>query len=66
MYSLSAVALLERLTFTSDVVRNAPPRLGPNNMVITWVGVRGIRGDWGLLDGGYITGPEDALYGGFS
>jgi len=35
-------------------------------MVITWVGVRGIRGDWGLLDGGYITVPEDALYGGFS
>jgi len=48
------------------VGRNAPPRLGPNNMVITWVGVRGIRGDWGLLDGGYITVPEDALYGGFS
>jgi tricorn protease len=29
----------------------------------TWGGVRGIRGDWGLLDGGYVTIPEDALYG---
>jgi tricorn protease len=25
--------------------------------------VRGIRGDWSLLDGGYITVPEDSLYG---
>ena len=29
----------------------------------TWGGVRGIRGPWSLLDGGYITVPEDALYG---
>jgi tricorn protease len=29
----------------------------------TWGGVRGIRGNWSLLDGGYITVPEDALYG---
>jgi tricorn protease len=28
----------------------------------SWGGVRGIRGNWGLLDGGYITIPEDALY----
>jgi len=28
----------------------------------TWGGVRGIRGNWGLLDGGHITIPEDALY----
>jgi len=28
----------------------------------TWGGIRGIRGDWGLLDGGYITVPEDAIY----
>lgn len=29
----------------------------------SWGGVRGIRGYWGLLDGGYITIPEDSLYG---
>ncbi|NPD68887.1 hypothetical protein HN018_03060 [Lichenicola cladoniae] len=29
----------------------------------TWGGVRGIRGEWTLLDGGYITVPEDSLYG---
>jgi tricorn protease len=29
----------------------------------TWGGVRGIRGEWGLLDGGYITVPESTVYG---
>jgi tricorn protease len=29
----------------------------------TWGGVRGIRGEWGLLDGGYITVPESSVYG---
>ncbi|NKF21174.1 S41 family peptidase [Solimonas marina] len=29
----------------------------------TWGGVRGIRGSWTLLDGGYITVPEASLYG---
>lgn len=28
----------------------------------SWGGVRGIRGFWQLMDGGYITIPEDALY----
>jgi tricorn protease len=28
----------------------------------SWGGVRGIRGNWQLMDGGYITIPEDALY----
>jgi tricorn protease len=28
----------------------------------TWGGVRGIRGNWQMMDGGYITIPEDALY----
>ena len=37
--------------------------LGPLLGTRTWGGVRGIRGDWALLDGGYITVPEDALYG---
>jgi tricorn protease len=37
--------------------------LGPLIGVRTWGGVRGIRGEWGLLDGGYITVPEDSLYG---
>ncbi len=29
----------------------------------TWGGVRGIRGFWPLRDGGYITVPEESLYG---
>ncbi|HEY5048701.1 MAG TPA: PDZ domain-containing protein [Rhizomicrobium sp.] len=37
--------------------------LGPLIGTRTWGGVRGIRGNWGLLDGGYITVPEDSLYG---
>jgi len=37
--------------------------LGPVIGTRTWGGVRGIRGYWPLLDGGYITIPEDALYG---
>ncbi|MDR3419425.1 MAG: PDZ domain-containing protein [Nevskia sp.] len=37
--------------------------LGPLIGKRTWGGVRGIRGDWPLLDGGYITIPEDATYG---
>ena len=28
----------------------------------SWGGVRGIRGEWRLLDGGYITIPESALF----
>ena len=28
----------------------------------SWGGVRGIRGEWRLMDGGYITIPESALY----
>jgi tricorn protease len=28
----------------------------------SWGGVRGIRGNWQLMDGGYITIPEDAVY----
>ena len=28
----------------------------------SWGGVRGIRGNWRMMDGGYITIPEDALY----
>ncbi|HXY40200.1 MAG TPA: S41 family peptidase [Vicinamibacteria bacterium] len=37
--------------------------LGPLIGTRTWGGVRGIRGDWPLLDGGYVTVPEDSLYG---
>jgi tricorn protease len=37
--------------------------IGPLIGTRTWGGVRGIRGEWMLLDGGYITIPEDALYG---
>ena len=37
--------------------------LGPLIGTRSWGGVRGIRGDWALLDGGYITVPEFAMYG---
>jgi len=37
--------------------------LGPLIGTRTWGGVRGIRGEWHLLDGGYITIPEDSEYG---
>lgn len=37
--------------------------LGPLIGTRTWGGVRGIRGYWSLLDGGYITIPEDSIYG---
>ncbi len=36
--------------------------LGPLVGTRSWGGVRGIRGEWRLMDGGYITIPEDALY----
>jgi tricorn protease len=37
--------------------------LGPLIGMRTWGGVRGIRGDWPLLDNGYITVPEGTNYG---
>jgi len=37
--------------------------LGPLIGMRTWGGVRGIRGDVPLLDGGYITRPEFSVYG---
>jgi tricorn protease len=37
--------------------------LGPLIGTRTWGGVRGIRGEWTLLDGGYITIPEQSMYG---
>jgi len=37
--------------------------LGPLIGMRSWGGVRGIRGYWPFLDGGYITVPEDSLYG---
>jgi tricorn protease len=36
--------------------------LGPLLGTRSWGGVRGIRGEWFLLDGGYITVPEAATY----
>ncbi|HZQ25510.1 MAG TPA: PDZ domain-containing protein [Terriglobales bacterium] len=38
-------------------------KLGPLIGERTWGGVRGIRGNIPLIDGGYITRPEFALYG---
>ena len=37
--------------------------LGPLIGTRTWGGVRGIRGYWKLLDGGYITVPEFSIFG---
>ena len=37
--------------------------LGPLIGERTWGGVRGIRGYWELLDGGFITIPESSIYG---
>ncbi|HEU5398255.1 MAG TPA: S41 family peptidase, partial [Gammaproteobacteria bacterium] len=37
--------------------------LGPLIGMRTWGGVRGIRGDWQLLDNGYITVPESTEFG---
>ena len=37
--------------------------LGPLIGERTWGGVRGIRGFWPLADGGYVSIPEDSLYG---
>ncbi|MGB6774249.1 MAG: PDZ domain-containing protein [Terriglobales bacterium] len=38
-------------------------KLGPLIGERTWGGVRGIRGQMPLMDGGYITRPEFSLYG---
>ena len=37
--------------------------LGPLIGMRTWGGVRGIRGNWPLIDDGYVTLPESAEYG---
>jgi tricorn protease len=36
--------------------------LGPLVGTRSWGGVRGIRGDWKMMDGGYVTIPEEAPY----
>jgi tricorn protease len=36
--------------------------LGPLVGTRSWGGVRGIRGNWPMMDGGYVTIPEDAMY----
>lgn len=36
--------------------------MGPVIGTRTWGGVRGIRGEWPLMDGGYITIPESSMY----
>jgi tricorn protease len=37
--------------------------LGPVVGTRTWGGVRGIRGYWPMMDGGYVTIPEESIYG---
>jgi tricorn protease len=36
--------------------------LGPVVGTRSWGGVRGIRGYWPMMDGGYVTIPEEAIY----
>ncbi len=36
--------------------------LGPLLGTRSWGGVRGIRGNWNMLDGGYVTIPESAMF----
>ena len=36
--------------------------LGPLVGTRSWGGVRGIRGDWKMMDGGYVTIPEEAPF----
>jgi tricorn protease len=36
--------------------------LGPLVGTRSWGGVRGIRGYWPMMDGGFVTIPEDAIY----
>ncbi|HEY2049873.1 MAG TPA: S41 family peptidase [Caulobacteraceae bacterium] len=36
--------------------------LGPLVGTRSWGGVRGIRGNWQMMDGGYVTIPEGAMY----
>jgi tricorn protease len=36
--------------------------LGPLVGTRSWGGVRGIRGNWQMMDGGYVTIPEEAMY----
>jgi tricorn protease len=36
--------------------------LGPLVGTRSWGGVRGIRGNWQMMDGGYVTIPEGALF----
>ena len=37
--------------------------LGPLVGTRSWGGVRGIRGNWKMMDGGYVTIPEEADFG---
>lgn len=47
-----------------DIFPDLFRRYGLGKLVGTrsWGGVRGIRGEWTMMDGGYITIPEDTIY----
>ena len=47
-----------------DIFPDLFKRYGLGKLVGTrsWGGVRGIRGNWPMMDGGYITIPEDAPF----
>ncbi len=48
-----------------DIFPDLFKRYGLGQVVGTrsWGGVRGIRGYWPMMDGGYVTIPEEAIYG---
>ncbi len=59
------VALLNHWSASDgDIFPDLFKRYGLGKLVGTrsWGGVRGIRGNWPMMDGGYITIPEDAPY----
>ncbi len=59
------VALLNHLSASDgDIFPYLFKQYGLGKLIGTrsWGGVRGIRGNWNMMDGGYITIPEDALY----
>ena len=59
------VALLNHWSASDgDIFPDLFKRYGLGKLVGTrsWGGVRGIRGNWPMMDGGYITIPEDAPF----
>ena len=59
------VALLNHWSASDgDIFPDLFKRYGLGQLIGTrsWGGVRGIRGNWQMMDGGYVTIPESAVY----